>query len=295
MSHFTAADLAAIAAHEGTDLDAPATESELAEFERAVGVSLPASHKELLRRGNGGTVGQVRLFGVNRSDSLDLGRQIENTRTEFEQASQGPVLPFARDWGGSYFCFDLRAPGPEYPVLYRNHMDTEEPGRYPLIWSPFADDFVTFVRRVVIVPHEPPPHAPGTASHSIDALEYARPGGVRPAKSTSSLWFCITVIGIGVVLNLGLVMSSFADVSPTVRGGVKGLGVAVNGLGFSPILNGLLMLISLAAALVMRFSGSRAPCVLVALIVPFVGVVTNLVVMFSIMPKSGGGIFMPAY
>ena len=149
MSHFTGADWAAITAHQDTALDAPATEAALAEFERAVGTILPASHKELLRRGNGGVLGRIRLFGVNRSDALDLRRQVEENRPEFEETSGGPVLPFASDWGGSYFCFDLRGPQREYPVLYWNHEYTEEPEYRPLIWSRFADDFVAFARRVV--------------------------------------------------------------------------------------------------------------------------------------------------
>jgi hypothetical protein len=149
MSHFTAADWAAILAHEDTALDGPATQADLNEFERLTGLSLPESHKEFLRRGNGGDLGWVRLFGVNRADSLDLYRQIEESQPLLEETWKGPILPFAKDCGGSYFCFDLREPGREYPVLHWNHEYTEESELRPEIWSHFADDFVVFVRQAV--------------------------------------------------------------------------------------------------------------------------------------------------
>jgi hypothetical protein len=187
--NFTAADWAAITAHPDTDLDAPATESELAEFERAIGVSLPAGHKELLRRGNGGILGRVRLFGVHRSDALDLRWQIERHRANLGEASQGSVLPFARDWGGRYFGFDLRAPDGEYPVLYWNDDHPDERGSLRLSWSPFAEDFVTFVRRVVVVQQATPP-APQADSERNDHLEYARPDVVRQAQPAGAMARC---------------------------------------------------------------------------------------------------------
>ncbi len=73
----------------------------------------------------------------------------------FEKADSGvarPVLPFASDWGGSYFCYDLRGPrdaSGEYPVLYWNHEYSEEPDDRPNLWAQFAPDFVTFVRKVI--------------------------------------------------------------------------------------------------------------------------------------------------
>jgi hypothetical protein len=106
--------------------------------------------------------------------------------------------------------------------------------------------------------------------------------------TTSSRWFCIAIIGIGVVLNLLMVMLSFADVDPSVRGSLKGLGAAAVALELSPVLNGVLMLISLAAALVIKFSGPRTPCVLVAVMVPLLGTAINVVVLVSIFPKGSG-------
>ncbi len=145
---------AAVTAHEGTELDSPASADAIAAFEARHGFVLPASYREFLSRGNGGVVGYVRLFGVGRPDALDLGRQVSDMQPELEGMADGPVLPFASDWGGSYFCFDLhrQTPDGEYPVLYWNHEYSEEPDDRSLVWSEFTPDFVAFVRRVTAEP-----------------------------------------------------------------------------------------------------------------------------------------------
>ena len=86
-----------------------------------------------------------------RDDSLDLGGQVQEMREEMESMADGPVLPFARDWGGSYFCYDLSKATVEkdYPVLFWNHEYSEEPDDRDLVWSPFAKNFVAFIRAVV--------------------------------------------------------------------------------------------------------------------------------------------------
>lgn len=150
MSHFTPADWHAILSRDDTKLDGPASDADLAGFERATGLVLPQSYKEFLRRGNGGLLADYRLFGVNRSDMLNLRRQAEENRPELEATSRGAVLPFASDWGGCYFCFNLDAGvGGEYPVLFWNFEYAEEAETRHLVWSVVADDFVAFVRRVV--------------------------------------------------------------------------------------------------------------------------------------------------
>lgn len=118
--------------------------------------------------------------------------------------------------------------------------------------------------------------------------DYQDPSRRQRTGTTSSRRFCIVIIGVGVVLNSVMVMMSFADVDPSVRGSLKGLGAAAVALGLSPILNGVLMLISLAAALVIRFSGPRTPCVLAAVMVPLLGAAINVVVLISIFPKGSG-------
>lgn len=151
MAHLDDKTWAAVAAHDDTELDAPASVDAIAAFEAEHSFVLPLSHRAFLSRGNGGAVGYVRLFGVNRPDSLDFGGMVTEMRTELEEMAEGPVVPFASDWGGSYFCYDLRRPLAEsdYQVLYWNHEYSEELDDRPLLWSEFASDFVAFVRKVI--------------------------------------------------------------------------------------------------------------------------------------------------
>ncbi len=151
MSHLDDATWSAVTAHPDTELDPPASADAVRAFEGRHGVALPASHREFLMRGNGGVVGDVRLFGVGRPDALDLGQQVSEMRPVVEGMADGPLLPFASDWGGSYFCYDLRRPttAGEFPVLYWNHEYSEEPEDRPLLWSMFASDFPTFVQKVI--------------------------------------------------------------------------------------------------------------------------------------------------
>lgn len=151
MTYFEKEAWARVLAHEDAQLDAPTTAASIAVFETEHGVALPEAHREFLMKGNGGGVGYVRLFGVGRKDGLDLDRQVREMRAELERTAEGPVLPFASDWGGGYFCYDLRKPltARGYPVLYWNHEYSEEPDDRPLLWSNFAPDFVAFVEQVV--------------------------------------------------------------------------------------------------------------------------------------------------
>jgi cell wall assembly regulator SMI1 len=151
VSHFDDALWSAIVEHAKTELGPPASVEEIARFEQSAAVRLPPSHKEFLQRANGGQVGFVLLFGVGRDDALDLGRAVHEMRPDIEATAEGPVLPFARDWGGSYFCYDL-ANGPaniDYPILYWNHEFEEEPEGRPFLWSPFAQNFIAFIQKAI--------------------------------------------------------------------------------------------------------------------------------------------------
>lgn len=150
MPHFDDKTWTKILAHEDTELDSDATPKAVAAFEAKHDFVLPDAHREFLLRGNGGVVGFVRLFGVSRKDALDLGRQIADMRSEIEAMAE-PILPFASDWGGSYYCYDLRKPANAkgYPVLYWNHEYSEEPDDLPMVWSKFAPDFVAFIKKVI--------------------------------------------------------------------------------------------------------------------------------------------------
>ena len=151
MDHIDEGLWAEVMAAEDTGLAPPASGEAVAGFEAMHGVVLPAAHREFLLRGNGGCIGYARLFGVGRADSLDLDRQVSEMRPEIEGMADGPILPFASDWGGSYFCSVLRRPGEtgRFPVLFWNHGYSEEPDDRPMLWSEFAPDFVAFLRKVL--------------------------------------------------------------------------------------------------------------------------------------------------
>jgi hypothetical protein len=151
MDHIDGRLWADVLAAEDTELGPPASGDAVAVFERMLGLSLPPSHREFLLRANGGIVGYARLFGVGRSDYLDFGRKVSEMRHEIEAMAGGPILPFASDWGGSYFCYDLRRPAEmgQFPVLLWNHEYSEEPEDRPMLWSEFAADIVGFLRRVI--------------------------------------------------------------------------------------------------------------------------------------------------
>jgi hypothetical protein len=152
MAWLDAATWDAVVAHEDTELEAAAAPEAIAAFESALGVALPPSHRAFLLRSNGGVIGYVRLFGVGRADALDLGQQVAEMRPYLEGMADGPILPFASDWGGSYFCYDVRRADSagEFPVLLWNHEYSEEAEDRPMLWSEFAPDFVGFVRRVIV-------------------------------------------------------------------------------------------------------------------------------------------------
>ncbi|WP_254513651.1 SMI1/KNR4 family protein [Anatilimnocola floriformis] len=151
MSHFDEKAWSAILAHEDTQLEKPATAKAIASFEAKHDFALPDAHREFLLKGNGGVVGYIRLYGVGRKDHLDLGSHLAEMRPYIEGMADGPVLPFASDWGGSCFCYDLRKPAKPkgYPVLYWNHEYSEEPDDRPMLWSKSTADFVSFIKKVI--------------------------------------------------------------------------------------------------------------------------------------------------
>ncbi|MEQ8637837.1 SMI1/KNR4 family protein [Gimesia maris] len=142
---------AKVLANEDTKLNSPASLEDITSFEETHQFALPPSHREFLLRGNGGTVGYVRLFGVALPNALDLDQQVSEMRQDLEEMANGPVIPFASDWGGSYFCYDLRKPGAdgELPVLYWDHEYSEEPEDLPMVCSGFALNFVEFIQKVI--------------------------------------------------------------------------------------------------------------------------------------------------
>jgi hypothetical protein len=147
MDHFDEGLWAAILRHPHTDLDAAAPDEVIAAFEADLGFRLPPAHRAFLRRANGGQVGALLFFGVGRGDALDLCR----VGSLAQSTTIRPVVPFAKNWGGDYYCYDLwrSASSGDYAVLYWNHECFEERARRRELWSPDAPDFLAFLRQVV--------------------------------------------------------------------------------------------------------------------------------------------------
>jgi SMI1 / KNR4 family (SUKH-1) len=141
----------AVLGHPDTKLNPPAPATAIDAFEAHQRVVLPASHRQFLLRANGGEIGCARLFGVGQFGPLDLSSTIEQMQAFIEGIESGQVMPFANDWGGSYFCYDLhrRTAKGDYPVLRWNHEFSEEPADRPHLWSEFAPDFVGFLKGII--------------------------------------------------------------------------------------------------------------------------------------------------
>jgi cell wall assembly regulator SMI1 len=161
MDHLDEKLWAAVLEHARTDLEPPATEEALAAFEALHGFRLPPAHRAFLLRANGGCAGSVLLFGVGRDDALDLGGNVSNLRPLFESMTERSVLPFAKDWGGSYFCYDLWRPGPagDWAVVCWNHQYSESTKHRAKLWSECAPDFLGFVRTFIAGEEASPPDA----------------------------------------------------------------------------------------------------------------------------------------
>ena len=110
---------------------------------------LPPSFKFFLTQINGGVIGSIRLFGVDRRDDFDFGSQLDNYSTFLPPIQARVMIPFATDWGGGLYCFDTYHPSRdgEYPIWHWNHEYSEEPADAPFVWTKVDADFATFLRK----------------------------------------------------------------------------------------------------------------------------------------------------
>lgn len=116
--------------------------------ESKLGHTLPPSYKEFLSQLNGGAFGYIQLFGIDRSDHLDLITNLTELSSFIPSIEAHIMIPFASDWGGSLYCFDTYHPtdGGEYTIWYWNHEYSEEPADAPYLWSKVETNFVAFIK-----------------------------------------------------------------------------------------------------------------------------------------------------
>ncbi|WP_166832119.1 SMI1/KNR4 family protein [Thalassoroseus pseudoceratinae] len=147
MKHFTDAMFDAIRS-EAEAIREGATTVSVAKLDAELDNQLPPSYKEFVSKINGGAIGSIRLFGVDRSDYLDLRAKIEELGSFIPSIARKIMIPVASDWGGSLFCLDTYHPDEngELPVWYWNHEYSEEPADAPYVWSQIYDGFGSFIR-----------------------------------------------------------------------------------------------------------------------------------------------------
>lgn len=151
MPHIDAKTWKQLLALEKTELHPPATAKALAAFEKKQKLALPEAHREFLLRHNGGVLGYVYLFGVAcKPSGLDFARQLAQILDFVQETADHPVLPFASDAGGNYFCYDLSKPAKAtgYPVLFWCHEYSEESDDRDMLWHKHGKDFVDFLKKV---------------------------------------------------------------------------------------------------------------------------------------------------
>ncbi len=138
--------------HPESTLDVSAGEALIRSAAYSLPFPLPPSHVEFLGRWNGGELNGVRFCACGEigphaefdllEDGKSMGEYIAGVR-------EGRVYPFACDWGGDWYCFDLERRGQdgEYPVVRWNHDAAEEPDEE--LWTLLAPNFVAFLQKVL--------------------------------------------------------------------------------------------------------------------------------------------------
>jgi hypothetical protein len=151
LAHFDSAFVDMVRGHDDTDVLPGASPEAIADAATKLDVELPPSHCEMLCHFNGGAIASIRLFGVGRNDSLDLVTSFQ-TYSDIPAVPALNMLPFASDWGGSLYCFDLANPlaEGEFSVWYWCHEYSEEPADAPYVWHNTRDGFADFMRKLFL-------------------------------------------------------------------------------------------------------------------------------------------------
>ncbi|WP_372720461.1 SMI1/KNR4 family protein [Novipirellula sp.] len=152
MKHFTDSLFDAIRTDpESEAIQEGATAASVDKLDAELDDQLPSSYKEFLAEINGGAIGSIRLFGIDRSDHLDLRAKMEELSSFIPSIAHKIMIPIASDWGGGLFCLDTYHPDEdgELPVWYWNHEYSEEPADAPYVWSRIYDGFGAFIREQV--------------------------------------------------------------------------------------------------------------------------------------------------
>lgn len=96
--------------------DSPASEEELDDLQRVVDVRLPMSYRAFLKEFGGGNFGLTTVFSADPKSEWYLGARLDEARAYLPSN----VLPFADDFAGGLYVFEVAAGQAMEPVLYWN-------------------------------------------------------------------------------------------------------------------------------------------------------------------------------
>jgi hypothetical protein len=137
--------------HPEASMDPPARVGQIQCASDRLGFPFPPSYVRFLTYWNGGELNGIRFCACDKPGTnavFDLFGEARPMREYIEGMHEGDVYPFACNYGGDWYCFDLRHPtgDGEFPILRWNHEAAEEPGEE--LWTPEAPDFGAFLARV---------------------------------------------------------------------------------------------------------------------------------------------------
>lgn len=103
--------------------DHPASEEQLAEIERAIGIRLPQSYRSFLQEFGGGNFGLVILFSADANSEWYLPLK----QSEASQYLPDGVLAFSDDFAGGNYVFKVLNGQAQDVVFYWNQDGGESP------------------------------------------------------------------------------------------------------------------------------------------------------------------------
>src|ERR1700721_3165946 len=111
-----------------------ATEEEIAELEDELGTSLSPEYVQFLKQFGGGNFKNVRIYSIASEDEtfFDFMEQVFTHTRNVPLIQKGELLPFADDYEGNIFCFDLHhARDGEYAIVqWRTEFKEEDDAQH---------------------------------------------------------------------------------------------------------------------------------------------------------------------
>ncbi len=122
-----------------------ASEHEIAEAEKSLGVRFPPSYKAFLSRFGWLRVGYDALYGVGPSvpPTYELVRSTFRERNTLEPNIPVNLVPFLNDGAGNHYCLDTaNLRGDECPVVFWDHEHIDGSDQIPELVSPSFDQWL---------------------------------------------------------------------------------------------------------------------------------------------------------